>query len=63
MLKRMLTIVTRVAFTTVALIPIALCFGIVAKDQERFVHNLFCVGIYGLLIGILSLVAAICVDD
>lgn len=52
-------VITQVSLMVVGMTPIALCFGFLADDPQRYVHNLFVVGIYGLLIGLVSFVIAL----
>lgn len=42
----------------VGMIPLAMCFGFAVSDTAAYVHGLFVVGIFGLLGGILSYLAA-----
>ena len=57
--QKIFQVIAQVLLTTVSMIPIILCFGFLASDPQRFVHNVFVVGIYGLLIGLVSLVLSI----
>ena len=48
--------ISRVCLTMVGMIPIALCFGFLVEDTAAFVHNMFVLGIYGLLVGLVTFV-------
>ena len=54
--KKIFYAITQVSLMVVGMTPIALCLGFLADNPERFVHNVFVVGIYGLLIGLVSFV-------
>ena len=57
--NKIFSAIAQVSLMVVGMIPIALCFGFLAEDPQRYVHNLFVVGIYGLLIGLVSFVIAL----
>lgn len=56
--KKFFLSISQLSATIVGLIPIALCFGFMVEQPEVFVHNLFSIGIYGLLTFIVSFVLA-----
>lgn len=57
--NKIFSAIAQVSLMVVGMVPIALCFGFLAEDPQRYVHNLFVVGIYGLLIGLVSFVMAV----
>lgn len=57
--SRIFSAIAQVSLMVVGMVPIALCFGSLAEDPQRYVHNLFVVLIYGLLIGLVSLVMSL----
>ena len=57
--NRIFSAIAQVSLMVVGMAPLALCFGFLVENSERFVHNVFVVGIYGLLIGLVSFVLAL----
>jgi predicted branched-subunit amino acid permease len=57
--NKIFSTIAQVLLIVVGMVPIALCFGFLAEDPQRYVHNLFVVGIYGLLFGLVSLVLSL----
>lgn len=57
--NRIFSAIANVSLMVAGMVPIALCFGFMAEDPQRYVHNLFAVGIYCFLVGIVSFVVSL----